>query len=102
MLGSLLHRVGLDVGPMPSHPQGETTLWQVRFPRVVMAALVGACLGTAGALMQGVFGNPLAEPGVVARIENCRSGWCRITIDKREGFISAADIRGVAENEVVD
>ena len=65
VLGSLLHRVGLDVGPMPSHPQGETTLWQVRFPRVVMAALVGACLGTAGALMQGVFGNPLAEPGVV-------------------------------------
>ena len=37
----------------------------MRFPRVVMAALAGACLATAGALMQGVFGNPLAEPGVV-------------------------------------
>lgn len=65
VLGSLLHRVGLDVGPLPSHPQGESTLWQVRFPRVVTAALVGAALATAGALMQGVFGNPLAEPGVV-------------------------------------
>lgn len=65
VLGSVLHRIGLDVGPLPSHPQGENTLWQVRFPRVVMAALAGACLATAGALMQGVFGNPLAEPGVV-------------------------------------
>jgi len=65
VLGSLLHRVGLDIGPMPHHPQGENTLWQVRFPRVVTAALAGAALATAGALMQGVFGNPLAEPGVV-------------------------------------
>jgi iron complex transport system permease protein len=65
VLGSVLHKIGLDVGPVPQHPQGENTLWQVRFPRVVMAALAGACLATAGALMQGVFGNPLAEPGVV-------------------------------------
>ncbi|GAA1763538.1 iron ABC transporter permease [Nocardioides hankookensis] len=65
VLGSLMHKIGLDVGPLPHHPQGENTLWQVRFPRVVMAALAGASLATAGALMQGVFGNPLAEPGVV-------------------------------------
>ena len=42
VLGSLMHRLGLDIGPMPHHPQGENTLWQVRFPRVVMAALAGA------------------------------------------------------------
>jgi len=65
VLGSVLHRIGLDLGPLPHHPQGENTLWQVRFPRVVTAALAGAALATAGALMQGVFGNPLAEPGVV-------------------------------------
>jgi iron complex transport system permease protein len=65
VLGSVLHRLGLDVGPMPSHPNGDAALWTIRFPRVVMAALVGAALATAGAVMQGVFGNPLAEPGVV-------------------------------------
>ena len=65
VVGSLLHRLGLDVGPMPSHPQGDVTLWTVRFPRVVMAAVAGTALATAGALMQGIFGNPLAEPGVV-------------------------------------
>ncbi|MBB2944635.1 iron complex transport system permease protein [Actinoplanes lutulentus] len=63
--GSLLHRLGLDIGPMPSAVQGENALWLVRFPRVVLAVIVGASLGCAGALMQGVFGNPLAEPGVV-------------------------------------
>lgn len=65
VVGSVLHRLGLDVGPMPHAPQGENTLWQVRFPRVATAIVVGASLATAGALMQGVFGNPLAEPAVV-------------------------------------
>lgn len=65
VMGSVLHRIGLDVGPMPAHPSGKVTLWQVRFPRIVLGAVVGACLGTAGALLQGVFANPLAEPGVI-------------------------------------
>ena len=63
--GSLLHRLGIDWLPMPTHPRGDDTLWTVRFPRVAMAALVGASLAVAGALMQGVFGNPLAEPSIV-------------------------------------
>ncbi|WP_245716826.1 FecCD family ABC transporter permease [Nocardia mikamii] len=63
--GSVLHRIGLDWGPLPHHPAGEVTLWEVRFPRVVLAMLVGAALATAGALLQGVFANPLAEPGVI-------------------------------------
>lgn len=63
--GSVFHRLGLDWGPMPAHPAGDVTLWEVRFPRVLLAALVGAALATAGALLQGVFANPLAEPGVI-------------------------------------
>jgi iron complex transport system permease protein len=63
--GSVAHRIGLDWGSLPAHPAGEVTLWEVRFPRVVLAILVGAALATAGALLQGVFANPLAEPGVI-------------------------------------
>jgi iron complex transport system permease protein len=37
-------------------------LWQVRAPRVVLAALVGGMLAVAGASYQGVFRNPLADP----------------------------------------
>ncbi|MDZ4364110.1 iron ABC transporter permease [Brevundimonas sp.] len=40
-------------------------LWQVRAPRAVCALVVGAALGLAGAVMQGLLRNPLAEPGVL-------------------------------------
>lgn len=39
-------------------------VWMIRIPRAIVAALVGAGLATAGALMQGLFRNPLAEPGL--------------------------------------
>ena len=60
-----LRGLGLDMGPAESHPRADATLWSVRFPRVAMAIVVGAALAVAGALMQGAFGNPLAEPSVV-------------------------------------
>ncbi|MFJ2769969.1 FecCD family ABC transporter permease [Streptomyces sp. NPDC087300] len=63
VLASVQHRVGL--GGAALDRVGESVLWNVRLPRVVLALLVGASLGCAGALMQGVFGNPLAEPGVI-------------------------------------
>ncbi len=43
-------------------PTDEAILWQIRVPRVVLAALVGAMLSLAGATYQGVFRNPLADP----------------------------------------
>jgi len=43
-----------------------------------------------------------AEQGVVGRIEQCRGGWCRIAVGRREGFIRTSDIWGVAPNEIVD
>ena len=65
VIGSLTHRIGIDWFPFPSHPSGDQTLWAIRFPRVMMAALVGAGLAVSGLLMQAIFGNPLAEPGVI-------------------------------------
>ena len=43
-----------------------------------------------------------AQHGVVGRVEQCRSGWCRIAVGKREGFIRTRDIWGVGEGEVLD
>ncbi|WP_436775251.1 FecCD family ABC transporter permease [Yinghuangia sp. YIM S09857] len=60
---SVLHRCGL--GGHRLDRTAEAVLWEVRFPRIVLTVLIGASLACAGALMQGVFGNPLAEPGVV-------------------------------------
>ncbi|MBC9936652.1 MULTISPECIES: iron ABC transporter permease [unclassified Leucobacter] len=65
VLGSILHRLGITWLPLPEHPAGDQTLWAIRFPRVALAVLVGAALSVSGLLMQAVFGNPLAEPGVI-------------------------------------
>lgn len=72
---AVLTSMGLGAVPVPAaeivpaltetdHPF-HTLLWQIRVPRVVAAALVGAALGVAGALMQTVVRNPLADPGLL-------------------------------------
>lgn len=43
----------------------ELVFWQLRLPRVLMAIMVGGTLSVAGAMMQGLFRNPLADPGLV-------------------------------------
>ena len=39
--------------------------WNIRLPRVLLAVLVGTALALSGAVMQGVFRNPLAAPGLL-------------------------------------
>jgi len=65
IVGSLLRAAGVDNDWAPTDRIIESTLWVVRFPRIVMGLAVGAALAVAGAVMQAIFGNPLAEPGVV-------------------------------------
>jgi iron complex transport system permease protein len=82
LAGSLI--IGLGIGPVPigmgpivssvlSHVPflhvhsrldavESAILWQLRAPRVVLAALVGGMLAVAGSAYQGVFRNPLADP----------------------------------------
>lgn len=48
----------------PTSAPGEI-LWTIRAPRAVAAAVVGGALGLAGAVMQGLLRNPLADPGVL-------------------------------------
>ena len=82
LVGSLL--VGLGVGPVgigagaivesalshlpllhvhdPLAKLDDAVLWQIRAPRVALAAIVGGMLAVAGSSYQGVFHNPLADP----------------------------------------
>lgn len=46
-------------------PDNDVILWQLRLPRALLAACVGSALATAGAIFQGLFRNPLADPFVV-------------------------------------
>lgn len=57
-------RAGIDIG-IPFESRTDAILWNIRLPRIVLGILVGGGLGIAGAALQGVFRNPLAEPGII-------------------------------------
>ena len=46
-------------------PRDQVIFWNIRLPRLAMGLLIGAALAVSGALMQGLFRNPLADPGIV-------------------------------------
>ena len=58
--GSVLHHLGL--GPSPLSLLRDGIIWQLRLPRVLTAAAVGAGLALSGAVMQALTRNPLADP----------------------------------------
>ncbi len=53
------------VGLNPGDDILPTILWQIRFPRVLLAALVGATLSLGGLVFQALLHNPLAEPYIL-------------------------------------
>ncbi len=56
---------GWFVGSEPSDSRHVLVVTNIRMPRTLLAALVGAALALSGAVMQGFFRNPLADPGLV-------------------------------------
>ena len=74
--------------------QGEQTiaanvLGQIRLPRVILAIIVGATLGMAGAAMQGLLRNPLADPGVLG-VTGAGRGLCTLFWFGRECLVLVA------------
>ncbi len=55
--------LGLPVGEIA--PQHAAVIETIRLPRTLLGLLVGAALAVAGAAMQGLFRNPLADPGLI-------------------------------------
>jgi iron complex transport system permease protein len=70
VLAALAFVVSLLVGPsgfarVPAGEAGAIVFWEIRLPRAILGALVGAALGLSGAALQGYLRNPLAEPSLV-------------------------------------
>ena len=57
--------LGLVGGDAVDLERDRLILWTIRFPRIAMALIVGALLAMAGATMQGLFRNPLADPALL-------------------------------------
>nr|WP_308445349.1 iron ABC transporter permease [Tepidiforma sp.] len=64
VLGILLDHAGLPA-PFEFTRQHEAVVWNIRVPRTLLALVVGAGLATAGCALQGIFRNPLADPGII-------------------------------------
>ncbi|WP_426137425.1 FecCD family ABC transporter permease [Psychrobacter sp. TWR1-1-1] len=55
--------IGFGEWSIPNHL--DDTIWQLRYPRVVTALLVGMALSVSGAALQALFENPLADPSLI-------------------------------------
>ena len=65
---SLIGTVSIPITALLSNDLTEgqkIILWQIRLPRVLLAAIVGSGLAVSGAALQGLFRNPLADPGLI-------------------------------------
>ena len=60
----LLSHLGLSFGG-PVDTKYDAIIFLVRLPRVLGAALIGSALAVAGAVMQGMLRNPMADPGII-------------------------------------
>ncbi|MEM7172347.1 MAG: iron ABC transporter permease [Pseudomonadota bacterium] len=65
----------------------KIVFWDIRGPRLVLGLLVGASLAVSGAVMQGIFRNPLADPGLIG--VGAGAGLGAITAIVLGGFLPA-------------
>ncbi|MFK4759567.1 FecCD family ABC transporter permease [Microbacterium sp. ZW T5_45] len=65
LVGVLLKGIGIDTAWAPADATDYGVIYNLRMPRLVLGLLVGAALAVSGVLMQAIFGNPLADAGVV-------------------------------------
>jgi iron complex transport system permease protein len=61
----LAWKLGLTGRPEGVARSAEVIVFQLRLPRVLLAAIVGAALAASGAVFQGLFRNPLADPAII-------------------------------------
>lgn len=76
-------------------------LWLVRFPRVVLGALVGATLALAGASFQGVFRNPLADPYLLGVAAGAGLGATVVIVSGAPVFLPVAAFAGAVVGVVL-
>lgn len=64
----VMDALGDVIGIAPSHgltANEEAVIWHIRLPRTLVGLLTGAALAAAGAALQGLFANPLADPAII-------------------------------------
>jgi len=67
----------------------EVILFQLRLPRVVLAGVVGAALASSGAVFQGLFRNPLADPAIIGISSGAALGAIGVIVFAGSGALGA-------------
>ncbi|WP_395366864.1 FecCD family ABC transporter permease [Streptomyces sp. YH02] len=75
---ALATHLGLDVQPLP--PLVDSLIWDLRLPRVLMAALVGASLAVCGTVLQAVTRNALADPYLLGVSSGASTGAVAVVV----------------------
>jgi iron complex transport system permease protein len=75
------------------NPGSNEILWQIRFPRVTAAVIVGAALGVAGLLAQGACNNAVAEPAILGTAAGASFG---AVIAISSGLIDVGSLGAIA------
>jgi iron complex transport system permease protein len=71
-------RLGLGAAPLP--PLVDSLIWDLRLPRVLMAALVGASLAVCGTVLQAVTRNALADPYLLGVSSGASTGAVTVVV----------------------
>ena len=75
--------------------QTDTILFDIRLPRILLAIFVGAVLASTGAVMQGLFRNPLADPSLIG-VSSGASVGASLMIVTAGGFIQSGALVGLS------
>jgi iron complex transport system permease protein len=78
-----------------STTQIDTILFDIRLPRILLAIFVGAVLASTGAVMQGLFRNPLADPSLIG-VSSGASVGASLMIVIAGGFIQGGALVGLS------
>lgn len=66
ILSIIAYQLGLPCAGTEDFTREQlAVIWFIRMPRMLVGVLVGSALGISGAVMQGIFSNPLADPGII-------------------------------------
>jgi cobalamin transport system permease protein len=74
----------------------EVILFQLRLPRVLLAAVVGVGLAVAGTLFQGLFRNPMADPAVIGVSSGAALGAILVIVAGGGGVLGGLGVAGAA------
>lgn len=89
-------KLGLTGPPAGVPRSSDVIVFQLRLPRVLLAAVVGAALAASGSVFQGLFRNPLADPAIIGVSSGAALGAVLVIVTVGTGTLGAFGVPAAA------